>query len=137
MFPSDGIQQSTIHVSRPYSSTSVGKITDSAQPICCFERYQSKLLRFITNAPWYITNQTLQQDLRIPPVRTVFRERSAAHHKMLSSHPNPLMDPLLAKQQALEKKMVPAWDTLRMCRWTPPSPPSISVSSLAHRKQCT
>jgi hypothetical protein len=68
----------------------------AASNIAVIQRYQSTLLRSITNAPWYVTNQTLLQDLRIPPVRTVFRERSAAHHKTLSSHPNPLMDPLLA-----------------------------------------
>jgi hypothetical protein len=67
----------------------------SASNIAVIQRYQCKLLRSITNAPWYVTNQTLQQELRIPPVRTVFRERSAAHHKTLSSHP--LMDPLLAR----------------------------------------
>jgi hypothetical protein len=59
------------------------------------QRYQSKMLRSITNAPWYVTNQTLHQDLRIPLVRTVCRERIAAHHATLRAHINPLMETLL------------------------------------------
>jgi hypothetical protein len=56
--------------------------------------YQSKLLRLITNAPWFVTNQTLHQDLCIEEVRNVFREKAAAHHKTLSEHPNPPVGPL-------------------------------------------
>ena len=59
------------------------------------QRYQSKMLRSITNAPWYVTNQTLHQDLRIPLVRTVYRERTAAQHATLCAHTNPLIETLL------------------------------------------
>jgi hypothetical protein len=58
------------------------------------QRYQSKILRLITNAPWFVTNQTLYQDLGIEEVRNVIREKAVAHHKTLSEHPNPLMGPL-------------------------------------------
>ena len=34
--------------------------------IAVIQRYQSKLLRSITSAPWYVSNQTLHSDLRIP-----------------------------------------------------------------------
>ena len=30
------------------------------------------MLRLITQAPWYVTNQTLHRDLRIAPVREIF-----------------------------------------------------------------
>jgi len=63
--------------------------------IAVIQRYQSKLLSSITNAPWYVSNQTLHSDLRIPLVRTVFRERTATHHTTLDSHPNPLIEPLV------------------------------------------
>jgi hypothetical protein len=63
--------------------------------IAVIQRYQSTLLRTITNAPWYVSNQTLHSDLHIPHVRTVFRERTATHHTTLDSHPNPLMEPLV------------------------------------------
>jgi len=63
--------------------------------IAVIQRYQSKLLRSITNAPWYVSNQTLHSDLHIPHVRTVFRERTATHRTALDSHPNPLVEPLV------------------------------------------
>ena len=59
------------------------------------QRYQSKLLRSITNAPWYVTNHTLHSDLHIPYVREVFLERIANHRTSIAKHPNPLMAPLL------------------------------------------
>jgi hypothetical protein len=63
--------------------------------IAVIQRYLSKLLRTIANAPWYVYNQTLHSDLHIPHVRTVFRERTATHRTTLDSHPNPLMEPLV------------------------------------------
>ena len=59
------------------------------------QRYQSKLLRTITNAPRYVSNHTLHSDLKAPYVHTVFRERTATHRAALDSHPNPLMEPLV------------------------------------------
>ena len=63
--------------------------------IAVIQRYQSKLLRTITSAPRYVSNQTLHSDLHIPHVRTVFRERTATHHTTLDSNPSPLMEPLV------------------------------------------
>ena len=59
------------------------------------QRYQSKLLRSITNAPWYVTNHTLHSELHIPYVREVFLVRIANHRTSIAKHPNPLMAPLL------------------------------------------
>ena len=59
------------------------------------QRYQSKLLRTIINAPWYVTNHTLHSDLQIPYVRDVFQERIAKHRTTIDSHPNPFMVQLL------------------------------------------
>ena len=59
------------------------------------QRYQSKLLRTLTNAPWYVTNHTLHSDLQIPYVRDVFQERIAKHRTTTDSHLNPLMVQLL------------------------------------------
>ena len=66
-----------------------------ASNITIIQRYQSKLLRSITNAPQYVSNQTLHSDLDIPHVHTVFRERRANHRTALDSHPNPLTEPLV------------------------------------------
>jgi len=68
---------------------------DSKSSIAIIQRYQSKLLSSITNAPWYVSNRTLHSDLHIPHVHTVFRERTATHRTALDSHPNPLMEPLV------------------------------------------
>jgi hypothetical protein len=77
----------------------------SPSNIAKIQRYKSKLLRFITNAPWFVTNQTLHQDLCIEEVRYVFREKAAALYKTLTEHPNPLMGPLTAqpKQRRLKR----------------------------------
>src|SRR5215471_14420327 len=63
--------------------------------IAVIQRYQSKLLRTMVNAPWYVSNHILHTDLRIPYVRTVFQERIAKHRTTVTSHPNPLLEPLL------------------------------------------
>jgi len=63
--------------------------------IAVIQRYQSILLRTITNVLWYVSNQTLHSELHIPRVRTVFRERAATHHTTLDSHPKRLMEPLV------------------------------------------
>jgi len=48
------------------------------------QRYQSKILRILTNAPWYVTNHTPHSDLRIPYVREFFQERIAIHRSTMA-----------------------------------------------------
>jgi hypothetical protein len=67
----------------------------SKSNIAIIQRYQSKLLRTMTNAPWYVSNHILHTDLRIPYVRTVLQKRIAKHRSTLTSHPNPLLESLL------------------------------------------
>ena len=64
--------------------------------LAIIQRYQAKILRQITNAPWYVTNHTLHKDLRIPQVQTVLQELTDTNHTALQSHPNPLMAQILA-----------------------------------------
>jgi hypothetical protein len=52
------------------------------------------MLRLITQAPWYVTNQTLHSDLGIDPVREIFKDKAEAHRKTLLAYLNPLMEPL-------------------------------------------
>jgi hypothetical protein len=59
---------------------------------------QSKILRTIVNAPWYVSNRTIHTDLRIPYIEDVIKEHSKAHFKKLANHPNPLVEPLLHRQ---------------------------------------
>jgi hypothetical protein len=49
----------------------------------------------MTNAPWYVSNDTLLNDLGIPIISDVIKERSNKHHNRLETHTNPLMQPLL------------------------------------------
>jgi hypothetical protein len=59
------------------------------------QRSQSKILRTIANAPWYIINHTLHTDFNIPYVIDVIHERINKHHIKLEAHLNPLLEPLL------------------------------------------
>jgi hypothetical protein len=58
--------------------------------IAIMQRSQSKILRMITNAPWYITNQTLYRDLNVPYITEVIQERSIKHHDKIKVHSNGL-----------------------------------------------
>jgi hypothetical protein len=67
----------------------------SKSHIVIMKRTQSKILRAITNLPWYVTNHTLHSDHKFPYVRDVIHERIGKHHTKLEAHPNPLLEPLL------------------------------------------
>jgi len=60
----------------------------SKSNIVIMHRSQSKILRAIANAPWYVTNHTLHTDFNIPYVTDVIRERINKHHNTLEAHPN-------------------------------------------------
>ena len=62
--------------------------------IAIIQRSQSKILRTITNAPWYVTNHTLHTDINIPYVSDFINERINEHLNKLESHPNPLLQTL-------------------------------------------
>jgi hypothetical protein len=47
----------------------------SKSHITKMQRSQSKILQMITNAPWYVTNQTLHDDLKIPIIKDVIQEK--------------------------------------------------------------
>jgi hypothetical protein len=76
--------------------------------IAKIQRIQSKILRMITNAPWYVTNQTLHDDLNVPFIKDVIQEKSINHHDILGNHSNPILQPLLEQQQRRLKKLWPA-----------------------------
>ena len=66
----------------------------SKSNIAVIQRFQSKLLRAILNAPWYVTNAMIHSDLGISTVQDVVHDRSNKHRANLQSHPNPLLQPL-------------------------------------------
>jgi hypothetical protein len=61
------------------------------------ERLQSKTLRIITDAPWYVTNARLWRDLHIPSVKEEIQRLSSQYSARLDSHPN-LLTANLKKQ---------------------------------------
>jgi hypothetical protein len=66
------------------------------------QRSQSKILRMITNAPWYMTNQTLHEDLKVPFIEDIIQDKSI-------NHSNPILQPLLEQQQRRRlRKLWPA-----------------------------
>jgi hypothetical protein len=55
---------------------------------------QSKILRKIVNAPFYVSNLTLHNDLKVPFVRDLASSRYQKFHSTLHLHPNPLVQSL-------------------------------------------
>jgi hypothetical protein len=62
----------------------------STSNIEILERFQSKALRMITDAPWYVPNVILRQDLQIPSVKEEIRRFSIQYSSRLQTHPNSL-----------------------------------------------
>jgi hypothetical protein len=58
--------------------------------IAVIRRCQSKVLRAIVDAPWYVTNDVIHKDLCVPAVQEVNHDRSIKHRTKLESHSNPL-----------------------------------------------
>jgi hypothetical protein len=61
----------------------------SKSNIDLMQRTQSKIVRLIVNAPWYVSNQTLHIDLKSPYVTGVIKEYSINLFRKLENHPNP------------------------------------------------
>jgi hypothetical protein len=52
---------------------------------------QSRILRNITKAPFYVSNYILHNDLNIPFVHDLAIESYNKFHNRLNPHPNPLV----------------------------------------------
>jgi hypothetical protein len=62
------------------------------------QRFQSKVLRIIVNAPWFVPNWVIQQDLQISSVKEEIKNFSEKYHLRLGAHPNQLATDLLKSQ---------------------------------------
>lgn len=58
------------------------------------QTFQSKTLRMIANAPWYVSNQTLHNDLDIPYVCDIIKHHSAKYESRSDGHENTLINDL-------------------------------------------
>jgi hypothetical protein len=65
--------------------------TASNSNIEILERFQSKALRMIVNAPWYVPNTVIRKDLRIPSVKEEISRYSSHYDARLREHPNELI----------------------------------------------
>lgn len=59
------------------------------------QRFQSKTLRCLTNAPWYISNLAIHRDLQVETVKEVAKKYSSEYQERLRAHPNLLAYQLL------------------------------------------
>ncbi|PNF17694.1 hypothetical protein B7P43_G07379 [Cryptotermes secundus] len=62
------------------------------------QNYQSKTLRIMTNAPWYVSNQTLHEDLKIPYIKEVIHSQAAKYRNRNTNHKNKLINQLISDQ---------------------------------------
>jgi hypothetical protein len=68
---------------------------DSKSNILIIQRCQSKILRMIANAPWYVPNITLHEDLNVTLAKEVIKQRSTRYHNKMEGHVNVLILPFL------------------------------------------
>jgi hypothetical protein len=73
------------------------------------QRSQSKILREIADAPWFISNLTLHTDFKILYVQEAIQENIRYHRSRLEVHSNPLMAPLL--QVHNNRRLKRTWPT--------------------------
>jgi hypothetical protein len=69
--------------------------TASNSNIDILERFQSKVLQIITDAPWYVPYAVIKHDLQVPSVRQEVMTYSVTYHARLEVHPNDLATSLL------------------------------------------
>jgi hypothetical protein len=63
--------------------------SDSTSNIEILERFQSKALCMIADAPWYVPNVILRQDLQIPSVKEEIRRFSTQYSSRLQTSQHP------------------------------------------------
>ena len=59
------------------------------------QRFQSKTLRSLINAPWYVTNEIIHRDLKIPTVKDEIYKSRSRYNARINNHHNPLVTQLL------------------------------------------
>jgi hypothetical protein len=69
--------------------------TASTSNIDILERFQSKALHLIVDAPWYVPNTLIRRDLQMPSVKEKFRYYSSHYSTRFTAYPNDLLLTLL------------------------------------------
>lgn len=61
------------------------------------QTFQSKTLRMIVNAPWFVTNQTLHEDLDVPYIKEEISRHAIKYRHRIIDHDNQLINELAAQ----------------------------------------
>jgi hypothetical protein len=77
------------------------------------QRSQSKILRMIVDAPWYISKETFHSDLGISTVRDVIQQKSSRYHNKLATHKHPILKTLLRRED--NRLLKRSWPTDLHC----------------------
>jgi hypothetical protein len=79
------------------------------------ERFQSKALHMIVDAPWYVPNTVIRRDLQIPTVKEEIRRYSSQYSARLRAHPKwPNSKPHWATRQQAIAKTSAKWSTYQI-----------------------
>jgi hypothetical protein len=70
-------------------NTTLGTASTSNTEI--LERFKSKILRMIVDAPWYVPNTVIRRDLQTPTIKEEICCYSSQYSARLSAHPNGLV----------------------------------------------
>jgi hypothetical protein len=65
--------------------------TASTSNIEILERFQSKALRIIVDAPWYVLNTVIRRDLQTPTVKEETHRYNSQYSVHFSTHPNDII----------------------------------------------
>lgn len=85
----------------------------SASNVAKLQRRQSKILRMITCAPWYIRNNNIHKDLNIPTIREEIIKLCTSYVAKVTGHPNPYARDLLLFEGHRRLKRVQTFDLAR------------------------
>jgi hypothetical protein len=79
--------------------------TASTSNIEILERFQSKVLRIIVDAPWCVPNTVIRRDLQTPTIKKEIRHYSSQYSVRLSVHPDNLVVNFMAKSDSRQGYM--------------------------------
>jgi hypothetical protein len=80
-------------------SQNENKATASTSNIEILERFQSKTLRMIVDAPWYVPNTLIRRDLQILSDKEEISHYSSHYRARLTAHPNDILLTLLEQPE--------------------------------------
>jgi hypothetical protein len=81
--------------------------TTSNSYIEILERFQSKVLRLIVDAPWYVSNSVIRKDLQIPTIKVEISRFSSYYDVRISVHLNELIASLT--EPPIHRRMCRYW----------------------------